>query len=48
MASYIVSGIISYNVVFLVAWLYARYIDPQVGRLSRNVNVWLNQGDADV
>lgn len=48
MAAYTASGVISYTVVFFVAWWHARYIDPQVGRVSRNIDVWLSQGKADV
>ncbi|CAG7922669.1 unnamed protein product [Penicillium olsonii] len=45
--SWIVSGILSYAAVLLAAWSYARYVNPHVERMSRDVDTYLNQPNTD-
>ncbi|KAJ5747902.1 uncharacterized protein N7511_009598 [Penicillium nucicola] len=39
----VISGVLCGSVVFLVAELYAQFVDPQLVRLTRKIDIWVNQ-----
>ncbi|KAJ5367145.1 hypothetical protein N7541_001086 [Penicillium brevicompactum] len=46
--SWVGSGLMSFCVVFIVAWSYSQYVNPRVDQLARDIDMWLSHAETDV